>query len=491
MSEPSDASSPQSTLSVELSTPDFAEWSKPESADHMTSEVDDTDNKSGGTASTAQGFQNLVKAFIGAGMLSMPSAFAAGGVIQTLLMLVLMAAISRYCVVLLLKSAYALRDKARRNGDPNWRQVANTFSSIAEFTYGRWCFWLTRFGLMSAQIGACTAYLSFIALQLADVVPSVSRVSWVVILSFALCVLMQLRSANSLAWASLLGNFVYGTAVVIVLSFGFHRNEYVSWDDSKLFDFGGFPYVFGTMCFALEGIGLILPVERSLRDRSKIGVVVDRTYGFAASLFAFFGLVCYLFWGKCTTSPVLSDLPDHTLAHIVKLTIAFVLVLSYVLQMFPVTAIVQKSIVKWIRSRRTAQGGAASGDLGMSLMAGQERDQETADVSDLIQNHKSKVLQEFLDSLSRCVLVWFTGIFAIILGHNFGLVVSLVGSVALSLIGFILPCLFYLFVCRPETGHTWQSAWKPVTVIVIGVLGSIVGVVTAIIDFAEGDHKPC
>jgi len=97
----------------------------------------------------------------------------------------------------------------------------------------------------------------------------------------------------------------------------------------------------------------------------------------------------------------------------------------------------------------------------------------------------------------RTVLVAITVIIGIVF-INFGLIVSLVGSLSNALLAFILPAAFYLRLCQPkwradEVRPKWALAkfrLLPLMVTVIGSLASIVGIYFAIKEIVSPADDP-
>lgn len=79
---------------------------------------------------------------------------------------------------------------------------------------------------------------------------------------------------------------------------------------------------------------------------------------------------------------------------------------------------------------------------------------------------------------------------------NFGPILSLVGGSTVSLLSFVLPCVFYIFLCR--SGQYEMSISKPeyillFTCIIIGVIGGIASTYSSIyaLSSAETFKPPC
>jgi len=88
--------------------------------------------------------------------------------------------------------------------------------------------------------------------------------------------------------------------------------------------------------------------------------------------------------------------------------------------------------------------------------------------------------------LCRCAIVLFTALVAGVF-TDFGLIVSLVGSLANSALCFSLPAVLYLKLCRPYSGHSWRFSAIPISLALFGVSAAIVGVYFSI---AEMIHPP-
>ena len=141
------------------------------------------------------------------------------------------------------------------------------FVCTGYLSFGRIGLILVDFNLICSQIGFCIAYTAFISENL-ESITSITRIEWIIILMCSWSLLCQIRSVNILAFTSLLGNIVYLVSLIIIFYDGFH-NHCCSTDIPLIIDGSGLAFVFGTACFALEGIGLILPVRRAMKNQHK------------------------------------------------------------------------------------------------------------------------------------------------------------------------------------------------------------------------------
>jgi solute carrier family 36 (proton-coupled amino acid transporter) len=219
------------------------------------------------------------------------------------------------------------------------------------------------------------------------------------------------------------------------------------------------PITFGTAVFALEGIGLVLPIEQAMKERHKF----KRTFGASVStvlfLFCIFGSLGYIFYGDQTQSVITKNLSESTLSDSVKLSLCLALFLTYAVQMFPVTSVMDEVVASRL---------------------GELPDGAVIEDPELVLSKRFYIV----GSLMRIGFVVFTCVLAAVF-TNFGLIVSLVGALSNSAISFILPMLFYLRICVPKHASLKRRI-IPYILIVFGVVSSIVGLYFTIRDMIKG-----
>ena len=528
-------------------------------------------------------FQNLVKPFIGAGILALPAAFKEGGLLASVALMALMALMANYCIRCLLeclqqathsdylsprqKAAAAARGGVGATGEshsaslllsplvdsssvsighpslqrfdfnPFSPSAPPTFRDIGELAFGSWGKYAVDVSLVLSQLGFCTAYVAFMGDNMAAVFPVLSAHEWMLLAMTTLAVLCQIRQVSTIAFTSAIGNAVYLVSIVIIFIDGAAHETSLSGRNKNtgepivLFNLSGLPLVFGTACFALEGIGLILPVKAAMRDadQPRFYSLLNVAVALVASAYIVFGALGYLFYGEAVLAPVTGNLTPGTASDAVRVSLSISLFFSYILQMFPVNDISDYAIYCAMRSsqqkqsdddRRSGGGRAAEDAVEEEERGGREAQEDGAE--DAISNGSAHSLavpiiagsasswqgplspaSAFASArtphltlsmvLVQCMLragwVGLTALVAIVVS-NFGFVVSLTGSLANSLIAFILPALFYarlvVYEQHPQPlGDGWTSLKGyilPVAVVISGVCASCVGVYSAIAD---------
>ena len=96
-------------------------------------------------------------------------------------------------------------------------------------------------------------------------------------------------------------------------------------------------------------------------------------------------------------------------------------------------------------------------------------------------------LRQWKKNLLRTFLVLSTAGIAIALKRDFAFVSAIVGSVGSSTLGFILPCVFHLVLCK-ETNTRLIKA-KDCLLIAFGLVGGVVGLTVTIMQIVEQFSK--
>ena len=159
--------------------------------------------------------------------------------------------------------------------DPCTSPPVYSFREIGEFAYGRWGRLAVDVNLVASQLGFCIAYMSFISENMHEVVGGVGRVQWIGLLFLAWSASTQIRSMKHIGVTSGLGNLVYFVSLATIFYDGFRHACCVSAAEADWVRPQGLALVFGTGCFALEGIGLVLPVKRAMKEQHKFGHILN------------------------------------------------------------------------------------------------------------------------------------------------------------------------------------------------------------------------
>lgn len=288
-----------------------------------------------GTASTLKSFFLLLKSFIGTGVLFLPRAFYNGGLLFSILTLLFFGLLSFWCYLILVQTKIATK--------------VSSFGDIGDKLYGVQMKYLILFSIVVSQIGFVAAYIVFTSENLKGFLENVvgfeASVSFYVLVQCIIFVpLSMIRNITKLSITALLANvFILAGLAVIVYYSADHLIENGTADvtafnsDWSLF--------IGTAIFAFEGIGLIIPVQESMKHPEKYPLVLFAVIALSSILFIGIGSLGYCSYGSHVKSVIISNLPQMSLyVNSIQLFYALAIMLSAPLQLFPAIRIMESRI---------------------------------------------------------------------------------------------------------------------------------------------------
>ncbi|XP_074650041.1 uncharacterized protein LOC141905165 [Tubulanus polymorphus] len=447
-----------------------------------------------GSKNTVKIFANIFISFIGAGVLGLPYAFKEAGLLEGIIVMTTVGAISVKAMLLLIDCKYKLIEKQPKlrvdkttpkktatngkngslvvkiDGEPglleekedllsgvNFEEPSIPEAPGKELTYGDVGYFalgttgrlLVEWSIVVSQIGFCCAYLIFITENLMDYIPGIKKWHLLLILLPPLGALTLLRHLNSLALSSLFAQCSNLLAFGVVFWFDFEHFARVKIHPKNV-SIIGLPFFIAVAIYCYEGAGMILSLEASV-DKSKrhlFKLYFKLTMIVVTLLYVLFGSCGYLSFGPETNPIITLNLPKGRgldFAVMVKSCLCLALFFTYPVMMFPVVHLLE---VKLLRAPYESV---------------------------------------WLGNLLRFVLVIMTGIVVMVI-PNFANLMALVGASCCTLLAFILPGLFHLSIYKGSLSK-WQTT-VDITLILIGVLGTVIGVVDALKrlnGFSSGD----
>ncbi|XP_049784560.1 proton-coupled amino acid transporter-like protein pathetic [Schistocerca cancellata] len=400
---------------------------------------------------------HLLKGSLGSGILAMPLAFYNSGLLFGLIAIFIVGFVCTYCVHILVKCAHIL---CRRSKVPTLG-----FSEVAEAAFLTGPPVLQKFSGIAAGcintflvidlIGCCCVYIVFVAKNIKQVVDFYSETEWpiqyyMLIMAPVLILINWVRNLKYLSPFSMLANILISIGLGITFYYIF--SDLPSITNSGLPNFsswGQLPLFFGTAIFALEGIGVVMPLENSMKTPTHfIGCPGVLNIGMAVvvSLYTAVGFFGYLKYGDKTEGSITLNLPtEEVLAQSVKVMIAVAIFFTYSLQFYVPFEIIWKATKHRFGSRKT--------------------------------------IAEYV--LRTILVICTVGVAAAV--PNLGPIISLVGAVCLSTLGLMFPAIIELATYweSPGLGSYYWRLWKNVLIILFGVLGFVTGTWTSIQEIVE------
>ncbi|CAA0823212.1 Amino acid transporter ANTL1 [Striga hermonthica] len=376
-------------------------------------------------------FANVFISIVGAGVLGLPYTFMRTGWLTSLVTVFLVAALTYYCMMLLIHTRRKLEDSA-----------ACAFPKISSF--GDLGFAVSgpigRFAvdalIVLSQAGFCIGYLIFIGNTLTSLFSSSSAASPTV-LGFSAksiyiwsCFPFQL-GLNSIPSLTLLAPLSIFADIVDLGAMGV-----VMVEDILIFTrqlplveaFGSvstFFYGLGVAVYSFEGVGMALPLESEMKDRSKFGKILALSMIFIAAMYGAFGAMGYFAFGENTKDIITANMGKGLLSTLVQLGLCINLFFTFPLMMNPVFEVFERRF--W------------EGKYCLWL---------------------------------RWILVLIVSLFALFV-PNFADFLSLVGSSTCCVLGFVLPAMFHYLTFKDEM--SFRRAGIDVGIIVLGIVLGVSG----------------
>lgn len=411
------------------------------------------------------------------------------------------------------------------------------YGDIGRIAIGKWGVLLVNVALLATQYGFCIGYFIFMGNTISSMFSSsfgghhgkatttpsrmrnsssVSDMSSAINVSiwdsqksslvyhpppFAVLILMPLiplilfsyiRGVRRLGPISVIANVSLFVAFLSVIGYMLSGLKF-KWNEVRLVNWATVPVFFGQVTSAYEGIGTLIPIETSMAEnRHRFPLYLHLAIGGLSVILACFGILGYLVYGEEVEQIVTESFPPGVLILVVRFLLCIAILLTYPLQIFPVIEIVEG----WLfqpETRAESKETPISNDLSCTSSEDSASCLSQVDVvgsvsecsrllAPDIPKQKSR-LRQWKKNLLRTFLVLTTAGIAIALKDDFAYVGAIVGSVGSSTLGFILPCLFHMILCKDI--NTRLTKAKDCLFIAFGVIGGIVGLSVTVVQIVQ------
>lgn len=253
----------------------------------------------------------------------MPLAFANGGLWFGLAATFTVGIICTYCVHILVKCSHIL---CRRAQVPSlaFADIAETAFLAGPQALHKWSrlarFIINAF-LVIDLIGCCCVYNAFVAKNVQQVVEqyypefTMSLRLYILLLLPLLLPINMIRNLKHLAPFSVVANLLMAAGVIISIYYTMIDVPSVK-ERPIIADLHKLPMFFGTVIFALEGIGVVMSLENNMKTpRHFLGCpgVLNFGMAFVVCLYALVGFLGYLKYGDETEMSITLNLPNNEL----------------------------------------------------------------------------------------------------------------------------------------------------------------------------------
>jgi proton-coupled amino acid transporter len=280
----------------------------------------------------------LLKSFVGTGVLFLPRAYLNGGMMFSNLVLLGIALLSFWCFILLVNVRL---------------KVHASFGDMGGKIYGRWFRNLINSSLVISQIGFSSAYIVFVSENLQAFVLAVTKcrtfidIKYMILMQMVVFLPLSLyRNINNIQKLALIADLFivlglvylyYYDILTLVDNHGIADIVQFNKDDWTLF--------IGTAIFTFEGIGLIIPIQSSMKDPKKFPRVLGMVMVAVTIIFISMGALSYAAYGSATKTVVLLNMPqDNKLVNSVQFIYSLAILLSTPLQIYPAIEITSQQL---------------------------------------------------------------------------------------------------------------------------------------------------
>lgn len=400
-------------------------------------------------------FVHLLKGSLGTGMLAMPMAFKNSGLFVGLVGSIVVGYVCTYCVHMFVRASHVL---CHRHQLP-----AIGFQKIVELSFleGPECLkkfskaagYVINFGLLTELLGVCSAYVLFVAKSMKQIVEYYWHVdlSVQVYMAIMLPVLVTInltRNLRHLTPLSMISNVLFLLGVFVSFYYIFEDLPPISSRPASFSSWGQLPLFFGTTIFALEGIGVVMPLENNMKNPKHFiscPGVLHIGMLFLIILYAITGFFGYLKYGDKVEASITLNLPVETmLGQFLKTIVAIAVFLTYFLLFY----------------------------AAMDLLG-------------IVNGRRFKTRPLLKENIVRILTVLGTVVVAGLF-PNLGPFLSLIGAFSLCVVGLIFPPIIDTLIYYKEgLGRLKWRLGKNAIILSCGVLGLVTGTMISLQEFVE------
>ncbi|XP_012147340.2 proton-coupled amino acid transporter-like protein acs isoform X1 [Megachile rotundata] len=400
----------------------------------------------------AETLLHLLKGSLGTGILAMPSAFHNSGYAVGTVATIIIGMFCTYCMRILVNSEYELC-KRKKVPSLSYHGTAEAALSVGPVPLRRFAkpsIHVINVFLLVYQLGTCCVYTVFIGTNLDkalnDYLPNMDVRLYMVAILVPLILVNWIRNLKFLAPCSTIANFITLASFSIILYYIFR--EPLSLEDREpIGHVTNFPLYFGTVLFALEAIGVVMPLENEMKKPKKfmsLFGVLNVGMSTIVVLYTVIGLFGYIRYGSEVGGSITLKLGEHEiLGQSVQLLLSLAIFFTHPIQCYVAIDIVWNEYI-----------------------------------APKLEKNSRKLLWEYV--LRTCIVL-STFLLAIVI-PELELFISLFGALCLSGLGLIFPAIIQICTFWGVSTRTERAIMlaKNMSLILFGLLGLIVGTYTSL-----------
>lgn len=293
-----------------------------------------------GDASDMKSFFTLLKAFIGTGIMFLPKAFKNGGILFSSIVLVTVSIVTMICFNLLLECR---------------KHYGGSYGEIGARVGGKKLRALILFSIAISQIGFVCAGIIFTAENLYAFAEALSpkgttpiTTNQLIILQcFVLIPLSFIRNISKLGPAALLADafILFGLIYIYSYDISTIASRHGLHPDVQLFNPKDFTLTIGSAIFTFEGIGLILPIQASMKNPQNFNHLLLVVMFIITIVYTAVGALSYGTFGSATKTEIITNYPQSSkLVNAVQFLYSLAVLVGTPVQLFPPIRIMETKL---------------------------------------------------------------------------------------------------------------------------------------------------
>lgn len=247
------------------------------------------------------------------------------------------AALSYYCFVLLVRTRL---------------KIDGSFGDIGGILYGPWMRFAILFSIVLSQIGFAAAYIVFTSENLQAFIRAVTTdhrlidIKWLILLQVVVFLpLSMVRNMAKLGGTALVADLFILLGLVYLYYYNFWTIGTHGVADIVNFNPKSWTLFIGTAIFTFEGIGLIIPIQETMKRPEKFPRVLFLVMIVITVIFVSMGALSYAAYGSKTRTVIILNLPqDNRFVNGVQFLYSLAILLSTPLQLFPAIRIMEQGL---------------------------------------------------------------------------------------------------------------------------------------------------
>ncbi|XP_050540867.1 proton-coupled amino acid transporter-like protein pathetic isoform X2 [Daktulosphaira vitifoliae] len=394
---------------------------------------------------------HLLKASLGTGILAMPQAFKCSGLLVGVFATIFVSLVCTFCSYTLVKCAHILYRRTK--------VTAMSFADVAEVAFANGPSWSRKLSYLSRQVilillfvtyfGTCCVYTVIIATNFQQVILHYTKVEvdirwYILMLTLPLILLSYVPNLKYLAPFSTLANLLMASGLGITFYYLIQNLPAIS-ERPQYGTLDTFPAFFSITVFAMEAIGVVMPLENNMKTpKHFLGVfgVLNLGMGGVTIVYIMLGFLGYLQYGEGTKDSITLNLPTVDIAaQLAKIFISLAVFFTYGLQFY------------------------------VCLEIGWNQIQGCYEKASMFHNY---ILRTILVLASVGVAIAVPSISPFI---------GLIGAFCFSLLGIIAPVIIELATCWDNV--TLWMKFRNFVLIIVGIMALIFGTSSSVSDILK------